>query len=231
MNPSASPPAPPAADTAPPARPASALGAADAVFFGLVHGLEMQRFVPGQRLVEVDLAAQFGVGRNSVREAMQRLAADGIVEVVRHKGAVIRTLSAEQTQHVLDVAERMTGLLARTAARGVAAGRSSEALKKSLEQLRAADKAQEAEAFARARRAFYRALLELAGSHELQRLFPSIQMPIVYAQHPLAALQKIRLADYRLIAKAVGAADADGADAAGMAHVQNVRLEIGRRGG
>ena len=33
----------------------------------------MQKFVPGQRLVEVDLAGQFGVSRNSVREALQRL--------------------------------------------------------------------------------------------------------------------------------------------------------------
>jgi DNA-binding GntR family transcriptional regulator len=54
--------------------------ASDAIFYGVVHGLEAQRFVPGQRLVESDLASQFGVGRNSVREAIQRLAADGIVD-------------------------------------------------------------------------------------------------------------------------------------------------------
>ena len=94
------------------------VSASDLVFFGIVNGLELQKLVPAQRLVESDLAAQFAVGRNSVREALQRLAAEGIVELHRHKGAAIRTLSLQETLDVLDVAERMTGLLARSAARG-----------------------------------------------------------------------------------------------------------------
>src|SRR5687767_10505004 len=106
-----------------PAEPASA---SDTVFFGIVNALETQALVPGQRLVEVDLAAQFQVGRNSVREALHRLAAEGIVELFRHRGATIRLLTLKETMDVLDVAERMSGLLARTAARGLtepAAGR------------------------------------------------------------------------------------------------------------
>src|SRR5215212_3192469 len=91
----------------------------DLVFFGIVNELEAQTLVPGQRLVEVDLASQFGVGRNSVREALQRLAAEGVVDLFRHKGAVIRSLTVKQTLDVLDVAERMMGLLARTAARAI----------------------------------------------------------------------------------------------------------------
>ena len=217
---------PPGGDETVSDAPASA---SDTVFFGIVSGLEAQRFVPGQRLVEGDLAAQFGVGRNSVREALQRLAAEGVVEIFRHRGAAVRSLSLSETMHVLDVAERMTGLLARTAARAVADGGSGVALAKSLESLRLADKAQDADAFARARRAFYRALLEIGGSGELRRLFPSIHMPVVYAQHRLTALQKLRLRDYREIGDAVLAADEVAADAAGMAHVRNVREEILRK--
>ena len=48
----------------------------------------------------------------------QQLAADGIVDVFRHKGAVIKSLSVRETLDVLDVAERMTSLLARSAAHG-----------------------------------------------------------------------------------------------------------------
>ncbi|WP_200843444.1 GntR family transcriptional regulator [Pantoea sp. 18069] len=210
-------------------RPQTVASAADEVFFGIFNGLEVQRFVPGQRLVEADLAIQFGVGRNSVREAMQRLAANGIVDVLRHKGATIKSLTIQETMHVLDVAERMTGLLARTAAQGVRAGHSPQPIQAGLQRLIAAEKEQDADAFARARRNFYRALLDAAGSRELRRLFPSIQMPIVYAQHRLPALQKIRLADYRAISKAVIGGDEAGADAAGMAHVRNVRDEITRK--
>lgn len=210
---------------------ASAPSASDTVFFGILNGLEGQRFVPGQRLVEADLAAQFGVGRNSVREGLQRLVAEGIAETVRHKGAVIRTLGLEDTLDVLDVAQRMTGLLARSAARGVAAGASKQPLTRALQQLRAAAREQDADDFARARRGFYRALLDASGSRELRRLFPSIQMPIVYAQHRLASLRKLRLRDYPAIGKAVLGGDAAGADAAAMAHVHHVREEILRSAG
>jgi hypothetical protein len=51
-------------------------------------------------------------------------------------------------------------------------------------------------------------------------------MPIVYAQHRLPALQKIRLSDYVKIALAVRAGHEDEAEAAGAAHVQHVRREI-----
>lgn len=205
--------------------------ASDTIFYGVLNGLEAQRFVPGQRLVEVDLAAQFGVGRNSVREALQRLAADGIVDTFRHRGVAIKSLSVQQTLDVLEVAERMTGLLARSAARGIQAGKPSQTIAQALDQLRTAESEQDSEAFGRARRTFYRALLEASGSLELRRLFPSIQMPIVYAQHRFSTLQKLRLRDYVLIGASVMDADEEAADAAGTHHVRNVRAEILRKVG
>lgn len=219
---------PTTAENPQPARPQTGASAVDAVFFGIFHGLEVQRFVPGQRLVEADLAAQFGVGRNAVREAMQRLAADGIVDVQRHKGATIKTLTLQETMHVLDVAERIAGLLAHTAAQGVGSGHSPAPLQAALQALDQAQQELDDDAFARARRNFYRSLLDAAGSRELRRLFPSIQMPIVYAQYRLPALQKMRLADYRAMGQAVIAGDAAAADAAAMAHVRHVREAIVR---
>ena len=203
--------------------------AADAVFHGIVQGLALQKFVPGQRLVEVDLAAQFGVSRNSVREALQRLAAQGLVDLFRNKGAAIRTLSPQETLEVLDVAERMTGLLARSAARGIAHGAPTAPIQAALAQLHEADRSQDADAFASARRGMYRALLAASGSRELRRLLPSIHMPIVYAQHRPATLQQVRMRDYQAMCDAVLAGDAAAADAAGMQHVRNVREAIARR--
>lgn len=202
--------------------------ASDIVFFGITNGLVFQKLVPGQRLVEADLAIQFGVGRNSVREALHRLAAEGVVDIVRHKGAVIRSLSERETMDVLDVAERMMGLLARCAARGISNGRSSQEIESALAQLIAAHDENDSAAFSNARRAFYRALLDTGGSQELRRLFPSIQMPIVYAQHRLPGLQKMRLRDYQIIGKEIFKGDEVGADTAGVAHVRNVREEIMR---
>ena len=203
--------------------------ASDHVFFGIVHALEMHQVVPGQRLVEMELASHYGVGRNAVREALQRLDAEGIVTLSRNRGAAIRLLSLKETLDVLEVAERMTGLLACTAARTAGASEHRQRLLDALEELAHADGAQDADAFARGRRHFYRALLALADSAELKRLFPAIQMPIVYAQHRLPGLQKLRLRDYPRIAQAVLKGAPSEADQAGMAHVHHVRELVLRK--
>ncbi len=72
-------------------------------------------------------------------------------------------------------------------------------------------------------------MLKASGSLELKRLFPSIQMPVVYAQYKLFSLQKLRLRDYALMGQAVIKADEDAADAAGSDHVHHVREEIRRK--
>lgn len=215
-----------AADDTPTAIPA--LSASDTVFFGILKGLERRTFVPAQRLAETDLASQFGVGRNSVREALQRLAADGLVELNRHRGAYIRSLSEKETSDVLDVAEALTGLLAKTAARASENGMHRVTLKNALTELGNAHRNSDAAAFGQARRHFYRSLLDMAGSKELRRLFPAIQMPIVYAQFRLPNLQALRLASYQEIGNAVLSGDAFAAEMAGMAHVRRVRALIER---
>lgn len=206
--------------------PSDQSSASSAVSHGILNGLAEQKFVPGQRLVELDLAEQYGVSRNSVREALQQLAAQGVVDILRNKGAAIRSLGPQETLDVLDVAERMTGLLARSAAQGISAGRPREPIEQALAELAQADASHDANAFARARRGLYRALLATSGSHELRRLFSSIQMPIIYAQHRPAALQRMRMRDYQAICEAVLRGDAGAADQAGMRHVQNVRAAI-----
>ena len=204
----------------------STASASSVVFYGIMNGLAEQKFVPGQRLVEADLAEQYQVSRNSVREALQQLAAQGVVELPRNKGAAIRALSLQETLEVLDVAERMMGLLAKSAAQGIAAGQPDEPIRAALTELDQADTTKDMDTFARARRSLYRALLQTSGSSELRRLFPSIQMPVVYAQHRPSSLQQVRMRDYQAVCEAVLRGDADAADAAGLAHVQHVREAI-----
>lgn len=197
--------------------------ASEVVFWGIVRGLEAQQFVPGQRLIENDLAARFHVGRNAVREAMQRLAAEGLVDLSRHKGASIRVLSRQEALDLLDIIERVFGLLTRTAARGHMNPDYARDLQQALDDLHIADEQRDTSAFSTARRFFYRTLLNMGGNHDLKRLFNTLHIPILYAQQRVPALQKIRLEDYKHIAYAVLAGDAETADEAGARHVQNVR--------
>jgi DNA-binding GntR family transcriptional regulator len=46
---------------------------------------------PGERLNEVVLAASLGISRGPLREAVQRLASEGLLTVISHRGSFVRT--------------------------------------------------------------------------------------------------------------------------------------------
>src|SRR5580692_1352120 len=93
------------------------VGAIDRVAQEILSALERRRLVPGQRLIETEIALSLGVGRNAVREAIQRLAAKGIIDLSRNRSPSIRQLDLDETMEVLEVADEMFGLAARVAAR------------------------------------------------------------------------------------------------------------------
>ena len=57
---------------------------------------------PGVRLNELALAAELGVSRSPIREALALLAGEGLVRVVPYKGTFVTALSKERLQDLLD---------------------------------------------------------------------------------------------------------------------------------
>ncbi|MEU1981871.1 GntR family transcriptional regulator [Nocardia sp. NPDC019395] len=51
---------------------------------------------PGERLNEVHLSQALGISRGPLREAIQRLASEGLVEAVTHRGAYVRSFSSNE---------------------------------------------------------------------------------------------------------------------------------------
>ncbi|HEV7628446.1 MAG TPA: GntR family transcriptional regulator [Streptomyces sp.] len=50
---------------------------------------------PGDRLNEVLIAAELGISRGPLREAIQRLSSEGLLTVISHRGAFVRTFSRQ----------------------------------------------------------------------------------------------------------------------------------------
>lgn len=61
------------------------------------------KLVPGQALGQEYLARVFGVSRVPVRESLKQLAAEGLVVVVPHKGAVVARLSEEELDELYGI--------------------------------------------------------------------------------------------------------------------------------
>ncbi len=73
----------------------------------------------GERLDETSIAALLNVSRTPVRSAVRNLAAEGLVEVYPHRGAVVSGLSPEELEEVYHVREMLEGSAARLAAPNV----------------------------------------------------------------------------------------------------------------
>ena len=61
------------------------------------------RLKPGQALVETELAAQFGVSKTPVREALKTLAGTGLVVMSQYKGVTVRIGGRRHGREVYDV--------------------------------------------------------------------------------------------------------------------------------
>lgn len=72
------------------------------------HLIGAGKFVAGQRLVEADLAAQLGIGRVPVREALRILAGDGVIELMPNRGARVRAYTG---RHIAEMLRALTALL------------------------------------------------------------------------------------------------------------------------
>jgi DNA-binding GntR family transcriptional regulator len=71
----------------------------DLVLTTLLDGIRQGRFVPGQRLIAGEVAAELGVSRAPVREALHVLAGEGVVELMPNQGARIVRLTAADLVH------------------------------------------------------------------------------------------------------------------------------------
>ena len=211
----------------PPAEPPPApnAGSPERLYRSVLRALYEGRLIPGQRLAEIDLRAQFGAGRSTIREVIPRLAAAGVVTVVRHRGAAVRRLSRREVGEVLDLVEVLFGLAARDAARQAErlGAASAAALSDSYGAL--ARRAPETDfgGFLEARDDFYRTVVRLSGNRELARIFPAVQVHLMRLQLRGFgnAGDGLTLEDYRAIKAAILKGDPARAEAAARRHVQH----------
>jgi DNA-binding GntR family transcriptional regulator len=82
----------------------------------------MGEFAPGTRLKIDDLADVCKVSHMPVREALHELEREGVVEVIPHRGAVIRAVDARFVRNVYDLRAALEGMLTERCAENIDAG-------------------------------------------------------------------------------------------------------------
>jgi DNA-binding GntR family transcriptional regulator len=73
------------------------------------------RLPPGQPITEMDLSKSLGMGRTPIREALNLLSKDGVIQLVPNKGAILKPVSYEDLIHIYQIRELLDPLAARQA--------------------------------------------------------------------------------------------------------------------
>ena len=145
------------------------------VFAELERLIATRRIVPGQKINENQLALELKVSRAPVREAVRRLEQYGLIDIIPHRGAVLRKLGLKD---ILDLYDVRAGL-------AYAAGRllptratpaDLEELRQLLAEMEHAAVDEDCAGFGVANVTFHERLFAIAGNQPLARLAAQQEM-------------------------------------------------------
>jgi len=176
-------------------------------------------YPPGQRLTEDRLAADFGVSRNPVREALRIVQAEGLVTMTPRRGAVVSTPDASTIADLFAVRTSLETVAARLAAERATPGNVSE-LRALLEAARDATERADFSRVAELNNELHLHVIAISGNLWLSSISGSLYLHVNWvfrlgAAHraPHSWAEHIRLVD------AIEAGDPEEAEAAAGAHV------------
>ncbi len=186
----------------------------------ILHGIKAGHYAPGQRLIEAELIKRFSISRTALREAFLRLQGDGLVQIERHRGAIVRHLSKDELRWTFAVRRELEGLAAALAAPVLAAD--------PTELCRLCDIAAEAarksdmQSFSTANDAFHKLIRTASGNPVLDQAAQRLGNTILLAQFRGPLEQEMMsgsLAEHDAMVQTLLTGDAAAARVAAEAHV------------
>src|SRR5579859_5534989 len=129
---------------------------------------------PGERIIELRVAEEFGTSQAPVREALRGLEVLGVVEASRNRGARARVLSTRELAEISDVRAELEGYAASLAASWFK-GNATE-LEDHVETMRQAAKVGDVRRFAEANTEFHRLIVRSAGNAVLLDIWASLDV-------------------------------------------------------
>jgi DNA-binding GntR family transcriptional regulator len=191
---------------------------------------------PGADLEESGLVAALGLSRTPVREAIIRLASEGLVKLTPNRGARVAPISLEEVRaffEALDLCQRAVTRLAAARRPSGALGR----IRAAGRAFEAAARTGDAGAMAETNFDFHMAVAEAAGNPWLARFFGDLlnqgmrlsRLALVY--DPPSGRSREQhgrdiVAEHREMVEAVGRGDADAAEAVAARHTSLFRRRV-----
>lgn len=177
------------------------------------------RLRPGAPVFEAELSARLGIGRTPVREALQRLARERMVEVVPRRGYRVAPLNLDDQMELLELRRTLEPLIVRAAACRASPEQRQRFAGIARDMRRALEEADSA-GFARQDALFNQLCLESCGNAMAAAMMRQLQPQArrFWFVHHGAGLSPEGTRAHIEIAEAIAAGDPEGA-AAGVARL------------
>jgi DNA-binding GntR family transcriptional regulator len=144
-----------------------------AAYSAVKQVLLSNKYTPGGRVDIEELCQNLGVSRTPVFDALNRLEAEGLVEIVPRKGVYLVTLSEEKARELYVVRESLEALATRLAASSLT-DKQLEQLKRVLEKQASCLENGDPQGYANATIKFHNLIVEAAGNKTLERILNAV---------------------------------------------------------
>jgi DNA-binding GntR family transcriptional regulator len=204
-----------------------------AAYEAVQRGIASGQYPPGSWLREEDVAAAAGVSRTPVREALHRLQAEGVVQILHNRGAMVIGWTAQDLDDMYDVRVMLEGYAVRRAARRPDAidFAALDALCTETETLLPEADESDLQRIGVLCMDFHTTLAEAAGNRQLLAILPTVLAPPfvreAFHHHTVPDLERA-FAHHREILMALEAGDADWAEGMMRAHLWAGRRSLRR---
>lgn len=185
----------------------------------------------GATVSETELAKRLEVSKTPVREALTRLAQEGLVVSTPHKGAVVTSLTRGDLEEIYHLRIQLEGLAARTAAERLTEEH-AKAIQAILEELEVATAARDTEALRRNYLLLHQAIWQASQTRRLPAILMNLQDYVEMSRYTLMFQPsglEVGLEEHARVVRAILARDASGAQEAMVRHIEHT-LEILRAG-
>jgi DNA-binding GntR family transcriptional regulator len=200
------------------------LSASRRIYLILRERILDMRMTPGTRIVELAIAAEHRVSRTPVHEAIQRLAEEGLVEVVQRVGTFVGRIPVDELADAMLVRTALETALVHKAAERITPAAIGQ-LRGILEQQKACAATRDLRGFHRGDEAFHAALAAIADCPGVWRTILQSKTQVDRFRHltlPMEGRMDSVVAEHGAVIDALACGEGPAAAAAMRAHLEHV---------